>query len=402
MTSQDLDMFELPPRYRELQDEARTLAVSIRDVVERADESGSVDPDVRERLRASGLTTVTVPEEYGGRFPAVDSLAVTVIREQLARESAHLDSLFAMQGIGSYAIVGCGQRSGAQALASRRRHPRRDRRARADRAGCGIRPQVDHDDHRAPTATSWSSPAASRSSPTRGTPRSTAFSDARTRATPSSSFPQTTRGCASSTRTRSSPRTFSATSSSTGARVPTDHRIGEPGAGFSLALATLATFRVSVAGAAVGLAEAALDEAVRHTAGRTQFGQPLARIGAVPAALAASWTDIEMARALTYRAAAAATRDARGSLHLSSLAKVGATEAAGRVVDRCVQVMGRFGLVRGSKIERLYREARPMRIYEGATEVIYDSLAKQLVRNLPASEQPSRRARDEREGERDQ
>ena len=64
--------------------------------------------------------------------------------------------------------------------------------------------------------------------------------------------------------------------------------------------------------------------------------------------------------------------------------------------------MGRFGLVRGSKIERLYREARPMRIYEGATEVIYDSLAKQLVRNLPASEQPSRRARDEREGERDQ
>ena len=96
-----------------------------------------------------------------------------------------------------------------------------------------------------------------------------------------------------------------------------------------------------------------------------------------------------MARALTYRAAAAATRDARGSLHLSSLAKVGATEAAGRVVDRCVQVMGRFGLVRGSKIERLYREARPMRIYEGATEVIYDSLAKQLVRNLPAEGDPA-------------
>ena len=65
------------------------------------------------------------------------------------------------------------------------------------------------------------------------------------------------------------------------------------------------------------------------------------------------------------------------------MAKVGATEAAGRVVDRAVQVMGRFGLVRGSKIERLYREARPMRIYEGSTEVIYDSLAKQLVKGLP-------------------
>jgi acyl-CoA dehydrogenase len=168
----------------------------------------------------------------------------------------------------------------------------------------------------------------------------------------------------------------------TDVRVPTDHRLGAPGKGFDLVLATLATFRVSVAGAAVGLASAALPEAVRHAAGREQFGMPLARLGAVPAALASSWTDIEMARALTYRAAAAATRDARGSLHLSSLAKVGATEAAGRVVDRSVQVMGRFGLVRGSKIERLYREARPMRIYEGATEVIYDSLAKQLVKDL--------------------
>jgi acyl-CoA dehydrogenase len=165
-------------------------------------------------------------------------------------------------------------------------------------------------------------------------------------------------------------------------RVPADHLIGEPGTGFGLMLATLATFRVSVAGAAVGLAQAALEEAVRHAAGREQFGVPLARLGSVPAALAASWVDIEMARALTYKAAAAATLDARGALHLSSLAKVGATEAAGRVVDRAVQVMGRFGLVRGSRIERLYRAARPMRVYEGATEVIYDSLAKQLVRDL--------------------
>jgi acyl-CoA dehydrogenase len=102
----------------------------------------------------------------------------------------------------------------------------------------------------------------------------------------------------------------------------------------------------------------------------------------VPAALASSWVDIEMARALTYRAAAAAARDPLANLDLASLAKVGATEMAGRVTDRAVQVMGRFGLVRGSKIERLYREARPMRIYEGATEVIYDSLAKRLVKEM--------------------
>jgi acyl-CoA dehydrogenase len=165
-------------------------------------------------------------------------------------------------------------------------------------------------------------------------------------------------------------------------RVPADHQVGEPGQGFRLMLATLATFRVSVAGAAVGLAGAALREAVRHTASREQFGTPLARLGPVPAMLASSWADIEMARALTYRAAAAASQDPLASLHLSSLAKVGATEAAGRVVDRAVQVMGRFGLIRGAKIERLYREARPMRIYEGSTEVIFDSLAKHLVKEL--------------------
>jgi acyl-CoA dehydrogenase len=173
-----------------------------------------------------------------------------------------------------------------------------------------------------------------------------------------------------------------------GVRVPADHRIGQPGEGFRLALATLATFRVSVAGAAVGLAQAALDEAVRHTSSREQFGTPLARLGPVPGMLARSWTDIELARSLTYRAAAAAARDPLANLYLSSMAKVAATEISGQVVDRAVQVMGRFGLVRGSLIERLYREARPMRIYEGATEVILDSLARQLIkRHAAGSEQ---------------
>jgi acyl-CoA dehydrogenase len=128
------------------------------------------------------------------------------------------------------------------------------------------------------------------------------------------------------------------------------------------------------------LAQAALDEAVRYTTGREQFGVPLSRLGPIPTQLAMCWTEIEMARSLTYRAAAAAADDPMANLHLSSMAKVGATEVAGRVVDRVVQMTGRFGLTRGTVIERLYREARPMRIYEGSTEVILDSLAKQLVK----------------------
>jgi acyl-CoA dehydrogenase len=122
---------------------------------------------------------------------------------------------------------------------------------------------------------------------------------------------------------------------------------------------------------------------LRHTTAREQFDMPLWRLGGMPASLASSWIDIEASRSLTYRAASAASRDPLGNLHLSSMAKVAATEAAGRVTDRAVQSMGRFGLVRGRKIERLYRDARPMRVYEGSTEVIYDSLAKKLVKDMP-------------------
>jgi acyl-CoA dehydrogenase len=90
--------------------------------------------------------------------------------------------------------------------------------------------------------------------------------------------------------------------------------------------------------------------------------------------------EIEQARLLTYAAATRAAADPLGALHWSSMAKIAATETAGRVTDRCVQMMGRFGLVTGSTIERLYRNARPMRIYEGGNEVLLGQLAKSLTR----------------------
>jgi len=378
--------FELGPEYVALQAEARALAASVADIADRADEASSIDPEMRERLRASGLAAVAVAQEYGGRFPAVDSLAMTVVREAFAAESAHLDSLFAMQGIGSYPI------SVAGADAVRKRWLPAVARLEALAALALTEPGVGSDLRAIATtvAEDGDSLVVNGHKSFITNAGDAAFYCVLGKDGPGKPagaytlvlVPTDTPGV-----TVTQPHQIIAPHVlgdvvMTDVRVPLDHRLGAPGKGFDLVLATLATFRVSVAGAAVGLASAALAEAVRHAAGREQFGMPLARLGAVPAALASSWTDIEMARALTYRAAAAATRDARGSLHLSSLAKVGATEAAGRVVDRAVQVMGRFGLVRGSKIERLYREARPMRIYEGATEVIYDSLAKQLVKDL--------------------
>jgi acyl-CoA dehydrogenase len=161
-----------------------------------------------------------------------------------------------------------------------------------------------------------------------------------------------------------------------------DARLGKPGAGMELVLATLGIFRVSVAGAAVGLAQAALEEAVRHTRTRIQFGRPLARLGPVAQMLADCWTEIEMARLLAYRAASMARTDPAATLQHSSMAKLAASEMASRVVDRCVQMMGRFGLVRDSKIEKLYRQARPMRIYEGASEVLRLGIARQLTEEV--------------------
>jgi len=387
VTSPEAGLFELPDRYRELQAEARALALSVAGIAGEADESDSVHPEIRARLAASGLAAVTVPAEFGGRFARVDSLAVTVVREVLAGVSAHLDSVFAMQGIGSYPIVA----GGSDAV--RKRWLPAVAGCEAIAALALTEPEVGSDLKAITTAISEQD----------GDLIVTGHKSFITNAGDADFYcvlgregagyslvlvPATQPGV-----TVTHPHQIIAPHVLgdvvlDGVRVPADHRIGPPGQGFRLALATLATFRVSVAGAAVGLAQAALDEAVRHTSSREQFGTPLARLGPVPAMLARSWTDIEMARSLTYRAAAASARDPLANLYLSSMAKVAATEISGQVVDRAVQVMGRFGLVRGSLIERLYREARPMRIYEGATEVILDSLARQLVKRHSGGSQP--------------
>ena len=377
------DLYELPSRYRDLQEEARQLTTRVAPFSAKADESDSVDPDMRRELAASGLTALTVPAEYGGRFPAVDSLAVTVVREVLASESAHLDSLFAMQGIGSYAI------SAGGADAVRKRWLPAVGTLDAIAALGLTEPHVGSDLRALSTTVEQNGDELVVNGHKSFITNAGDADVYSVLARQGDGFtlvlvPATADGV---TVTRPhqilAPHVLGDVVLSD-VRVPTDHVLGESGAGFRLMLATLATFRVSVAGAAVGLAQRALDEALRHTAGREQFGVPVARLGPVPSLLAGSWVDIEMARSLTYRAAAAAARDPLASLNLSSMAKVGATEAAARVVDRAVQVMGRFGLVRGSVIERLYREARPMRIYEGSTEVILDSLSKQLLKKLPS------------------
>jgi len=374
--------FNLDPKYLEIQQEARDLAKSIDHLAAEADASNDLHPEILSALQASSLSNLMVPAAYGGRFEAVDPLAICVVREVLMATSSHMDSLFALQGIGSFAITVGGtdeQRSSwlpkvaaaeaLPALALTEPDAGSDLKATATEiteSGNGLRVSGEK---------SFISNAGCADFYVVFGKENDGFSTVLVPAdAPGVSVTQTPELIA--------PHVLGDVRFDN-VDLPGDARLGEPGKGLKLVLATLGVFRVSVAGAAVGLAQAALEEAVRHTRTRVQFGRPLARLGPVAQMLADCWTEIEMARLLTYRAAALAQEDSAATLHHSSMAKLAASETASRVVDRCVQCMGRFGLVRDAKIERLYRQARPMRIYEGASEVLRLGIAQKLTEVVP-------------------
>ena len=172
----------------------------------------------------------------------------------------------------------------------------------------------------------------------------------------------------------------------TNCRVPATQLIGEAGQGFKAAMAAFDIFRPSVGGAGVGLARRALHETLAHTNKRRLFGKPMHGLEGVQMALADMATDLEGAALLVYRAAWA--HDVRGErgAYEACMAKLAGSEAAGRIVDRAVQLLGGLGVTRGNIIEQLYREARPMRIYEGASEIQKLVIARNLIKNsLPAA-----------------
>jgi acyl-CoA dehydrogenase len=144
--------------------------------------------------------------------------------------------------------------------------------------------------------------------------------------------------------------------------------IGEVGQGLRLALGTLDVLRTSVGAAAVGMGQRALDASLAHVKKRVQFGKPLAELQLVQGALADMATDLDAARLLVARAAWAKDTGCAGKSDVA-MAKMFATEAAQRIIDRAVQLHGGLGVVRGEVPERLYRSVRALRIYEGTTEI---------------------------------
>lgn len=157
--------------------------------------------------------------------------------------------------------------------------------------------------------------------------------------------------------------------------------IGEAGQGFKLALRNLDVFRTTVAGAALGFARRALDEAMARARDRRMFGQALAEFQMTQAKLADMATAIDAGALLTYRSAWKRDVKKERVTREAAMAKMFATESAQEVVDAAVQILGGLGVMRGHPVERLYREVRALRIYEGATEVQKLIIARDLLKS---------------------
>ncbi len=166
-----------------------------------------------------------------------------------------------------------------------------------------------------------------------------------------------------------------------GCRVPAEDMVGAEGDGFLLAMRTLDTFRASVGAAACGMARRALDESIHYSSSRKQFGRLLAEHQLIQEKLADMVTELDAARLLVYRAAYLRDGGAGRVSREASEAKLYATEAAGRIIDQAVQIHGGSGLVHGSVVERLYRDVRALRIYEGTSEIQKLIIASQLLRD---------------------
>jgi acyl-CoA dehydrogenase len=350
-----------------------------------------VDAACRARVKAlgeAGLLAPTVPAAYGGMHDTLDVRTLCLAREILGFHDGLADFAFAMQGLGTGSIT----LYGSPELKARYLPPVRAGRAIAafalsemeagsDVAAIATTATPDGNDHvRIDGAKTWIS---------NGGIADHYVVFARTGEAPGarglSAFVVDADSVGFSVAERIdviAPHPL-ATLAFDGVKVPVANRLGAPGEGFKVAMATLDIFRSTVGAAALGFARRALFEMIERSATRKLFGAPLAELQLSQAAIADSATDVDAAALLVYRAAFTKDRGAARVTREAAMAKMFATEAAQRVIDRAVQLFGGLGVTKGVKVEELYREIRALRIYEGATEVQKIVIARELLKSRP-------------------
>ncbi len=348
---------------------------------------GHVDDSCRTLVKAlgkGGWLRYAVPKSHGGQLEQLDSRSLCLIRETLARHDGLADFAFAMQGLGSGAIslagsdeikrrylprVASGEAIAAFALS--------EPDAGSDVAALSTGAELRGDHYVLNGQKTWISNGGiadfycvfvrtGEAPGARGISGFVVDAD--------------TPGLAIAERIEVIAPHPLATLRFDNCKVPAANRLGAAGGGFKLAMQTLDIFRASVAAAALGFSRRALDEAMARASGRKMFGQTLADFQLTQAAVADMATGIDSAALLTYRAAW--LRDVKGgrATREAAMAKMVATENAQAIIDRALQMFGGEGVRHGNIVERLYREIRSLRIYEGATEVQKLIIARETLR----------------------
>jgi acyl-CoA dehydrogenase len=370
----------------------RALATALEDWAARnladIDHGGDVDSTCKAlvaRLGQGGWLRYAVAGAFGGARAQLESRCLCLIREILARHAGLADFAFAMQGLGSGAVslhgsdalkqrylskVASGEWIAAFALS--------EPDAGSDVAAIATTARVQGGEYILNGTKTWISnggiadfyTVVARTGEAPGAKGLTAFV-----------VDATARGLEIGERIDVTAPHPLAMLRFQSCRVPIQNRLSEPGTGFKVAMETLDVFRASVAAAALGFARRALDEALARARGRKMFGQVLTDFQLTQAAIADMATSIDSSALLTYRAAW--LRDARGArtTREAAMAKLAATEGAQQVIDRAVQIFGGLGVCSGHIVEQLYREIRPLRIYEGASEVQKLIIARETLRN---------------------
>jgi acyl-CoA dehydrogenase len=341
----------------------------------RGEDEDDVDAECRDlvrRLGAGGWLRYVVPAPYGGAFERLDVRALCIARETLARASGLADFAFAMQGLGSGPI----SLFGSDALKQRYLPPvcagkhiaafaLSEPDAGSDVTAMRTTARRDGGSWVLDGIKTWISNAGIAHHyvvfcrmPEEGERAFGAFV-----------VDAGTRGFAVTERIKLIAPHPLGTITLDGCRVPGDKLIGQPGKGLRVALGTLDVFRSTVGAAALGFARRALAEAVTHARRRLAFGKPLADFQLTQAKIADMAVAIDASALLIYRAAWTRDQGAERVTREAAMAKLHATEAAQQVIDDAVQLFGGRGVVHGEPVERLYREIRSLRIYEGTSEI---------------------------------
>ncbi|MBW1997112.1 MAG: acyl-CoA dehydrogenase family protein [Deltaproteobacteria bacterium] len=369
-----------------LKERVREIArKEIKPLARKYGETDDVPQEIVDVMARGGLFRLLFPVEYGGK--GISAVNICIAREELAQVSAIADVTFAMQSLGGYPIVIAGTEEQKTTYIPRLARGEilttfalTEPKAGSDVANLQTTAMAEVDSYvingvkrfisngyRADIGTIFA-----KTAPDQGNKGISAFI-----------YDRKAPGLEIVKRYRLIAPHDLAEMRFENVRIPEDRLLGEENQGFTIAMKTLDLMRMSVGACSLGIARAAFESAVRFASRREQFGRPITRFQAIQLKLAEMATRIEAAAMLVYRAALLKDTGVESVTREASMAKYFATDMASSVADEAVQIYGGLGVTSDADVERLYREARAPRIYEGTNEIQKLIIASQILKEFP-------------------